>query len=84
MRNAIGIWHGVFVLLAGVLAASLAQAQDWTERNKGKLSPSARSFHAMAYDSIRQRTVLFGGTDYSVGPLSDTWEWDGANWIQRR
>ncbi len=38
----------------------------------------------MAFDSQRQRLVLFGG---SVGPTSslsnETWEWDGASWIQR-
>ncbi|MCC5830847.1 MAG: hypothetical protein JJU36_15480 [Phycisphaeraceae bacterium] len=46
--------------------------------------PQARSGHAMAYDSKRQRIVLFGGgsLDWSEqGPvLDDTWEWDGENW----
>ena len=36
---------------------------------------------AMAYDSARGVTVLFGGYD---GALDDeTWEWDGVNWTQR-
>jgi len=34
----------------------------------------------MVYDSYRRRTVLFGGTTTTGGGLSDTWEWDGANW----
>jgi hypothetical protein len=37
----------------------------------------------MAYDSARQRVVLFGGRDFTVGVVGDTWEWDGTNWMQR-
>jgi hypothetical protein len=36
----------------------------------------------MAYDVARQRVVLFGGADATTA-LADTWEWDGAIWIQR-
>ena len=36
----------------------------------------------MAYDSVRQRVVLFGGMG-SSGALGDTWEWDGGAWLQR-
>ncbi len=43
--------------------------------------PAARVLHAMAYDSLRQRVVLYGGWSGSV-PLGDTWEWDGAQWQQ--
>ncbi|MBI4870548.1 MAG: hypothetical protein HY814_03170 [Candidatus Riflebacteria bacterium] len=35
----------------------------------------------MAYDSTRQRVVLFGGLSGSA--RNDTWEWDGTNWEQR-
>jgi hypothetical protein len=47
-------------------------------------SPSARALHAMAYDSTRQRVVLFGGCVGATSPssLGDTWEWDGQNWSQ--
>jgi hypothetical protein len=41
-------------------------------------SPSARQQHAMAYDSGRQRVMLFGGQDGS--DRNDMWEWDGTNW----
>jgi hypothetical protein len=44
--------------------------------------PSARYQHALAFDSNRQRTVLFGGNNGSVN-LNDTWEWDGINWTQK-
>jgi hypothetical protein len=36
----------------------------------------------MAYDSARDVTVLFGGTDNS-SHLGDTWEWDGNAWTLR-
>src|SRR5262249_403249 len=45
--------------------------------------PPARSEHAMAYDVSRSRVVLFGGSDATLAPLSDTWEWDGSVWTQR-
>jgi len=44
--------------------------------------PPARYAHAMAYDSERGVTVLFGGWD-GYDNLSDTWEWDGVDWVQR-
>jgi hypothetical protein len=40
--------------------------------------PSGRSRHAMAYDSRRGVTVLFGGESAGgTGPLGDTWELEG-------
>jgi hypothetical protein len=44
--------------------------------------PSARGNHAMAYDPLRGRTVLFGG--FANGPLDDTWQWDGSSWVLRQ
>jgi hypothetical protein len=48
-------------------------------------SPGLRLGQAVAFDSRRQATVLFGGGNALSGPLytSDTWEWDGANWTKR-
>src|SRR5262249_61132182 len=46
-------------------------------------SPYAGSWHALAFDSVRNRTILFGGDHiqpYSLGAENDTWEWDGAQW----
>jgi len=42
--------------------------------------PSARFGSAIAYDSNRQVTVLFGGNDDQLSP--ETWEWDGVVWRQ--
>ncbi len=53
----------------------------WRERLPAN-HPSARSAHCMAYDSARQRVVLFGGAGANGAVLADTWEWDGSNWNQ--
>ena len=37
--------------------------------------------HAVAYDTARGVTVLFGGDDDDA--LADTWEWDGERWTHR-
>jgi hypothetical protein len=54
----------------------------WTKR--ASTGPPGRYASSAAYDSARQRTVLFGGISNTV-PLivGDTWEWDGAAWSQR-
>ena len=55
----------------------------WTQ--KEDIGPSARFGHAMTYDSVRSRTVLFGGSSLiggQVGSANDTWEWDGEFWTQ--
>jgi hypothetical protein len=44
-------------------------------------SPPARCCMAMAYDSARQRTVMFGGNDGAV-VVGGTWEWNGTTWLQ--
>ncbi len=48
-------------------------------------APSPRGFVYMAYDSVRARTVLFGGGLGGIGAptFNDTWEWDGTDWTQR-
>lgn len=44
--------------------------------------PSARTSHAMTYDSRRGVVVLFGGNT-NTGLSNDTWEWNGVSWVQR-
>jgi hypothetical protein len=53
---------------------------SWTQLNPAT-SPSPRFGHAMAFDSVRKRVVLFGGRSNGVRQ-ADTWEWDGSNWTQ--
>ena len=53
---------------------------DWRQMHPA-VSPPARYGHAMAYDAIRQKVVLFGGWGDSAEG-GDTWLWDGTNWTQ--
>ena len=46
------------------------------------MNPPSRSQFALAYDSIRNRTLMFGGQDSSYS-RSDTWEYDGNAWVLR-
>ncbi len=45
-------------------------------------SPPARLGHAMAYDSFRGVTILFGGLDTNQDVLGDTWRFDNHGWKQ--
>jgi uncharacterized protein (TIGR03437 family) len=49
---------------------------QWTQRSSTP-RPAARQWYAMAFDSRRQRLVLFGGSG-GRGSLNDTWEYDPA------
>ena len=73
-RGAIGIMNDTWEF----------DGNDWAERQPAN-QPSLRYGAQMEYDVGRARTVLFGGGPInSTQPLNtDTWEWDGANWIQR-
>ena len=65
---------GIFVLVA---EPARGQSIAWTQHLVS--GPSPRYGHAMAYDSARGVTVLFGGTTGG----NETWEWNGAAWTQR-
>jgi hypothetical protein len=60
-------------------------AGAWTERaaTPPAGAPAGRAGAAMAYDTLRGRAVLFGGTA-GLSHQNDTWEWDGAagTWTQ--
>ena len=46
--------------------------------------PAARTYASLAFDPLRNRLVLFGGSTAGAD-FADTWEWDGAagTWTQR-
>jgi len=62
----------------------------WTLERPAGPRPDARHGHALAYDSLRRRVVLFGGqrarrpqdlrSDGDPRYLHDLWEWDGTRW----
>jgi hypothetical protein len=57
---------------------------NWTQR-KPSAAPYARFWTSMAFDAQLGKTVLFGGDHVrpgALGPINDTWEWDGTQWTQ--
>jgi uncharacterized protein (TIGR03437 family) len=80
--------HGQVVLFGGVQGNNFSFLNDtwvwdganWTQKFP-TTSPLARAGHAMAYDSVHGKVVLFGGVGSSV-IYGDTWLWDGSNWTQ--
>jgi hypothetical protein len=82
----------VLVLFGGLIYAGAPLLGDtWTWDGNAweqvaDMGPSPRGNHRMVYDTERSRTVLFGGQVFtSAGlrsSLKDTWEWDGARWLQ--
>ncbi len=78
------------VLFSGGIGGGGPQSPDtwiWNGTNWSqatpRISPSAREGAVLAYDGATRQLVLFGGeTGTNSGLLSDTWTWDGANWIQ--
>lgn len=86
-------WLGAAVLAVGCLALMACESRavgseegvqaSWgNEHPEG--NPGPRTGHGLIYDSARGRAVLFGGIDarYTLEYLSDTWEFDGINWIE--
>lgn len=53
--------------------------RDWAPMATGAVRPPGRYDHAMVYDWLRQRTIVWGGQQLA-GSLGDTWEWDGRQW----
>jgi hypothetical protein len=82
--------HAVtFILSPGLnLLASAGFADQCTTVREPGPPPGVRQGHAMAYDSARGVTVLFGGDFYDeinqeYTAFGDTWEWDGMEWTLR-
>lgn len=63
---------------------SLLPRTTWVQIQTATLPP-ARALQALAYDSDRERLVLFGGSGVGSGSarfLNDTWEYDGQDWTE--
>jgi uncharacterized protein (TIGR03437 family) len=57
---------------------------NWTNKTSPTVpSPPGRVYHAMAFDSVNNQTVMFGGNPLKGNTFSDTWLWDGSNWTQK-
>jgi hypothetical protein len=57
----------------------------WTQ-SEPSVSPPTRDNAAIAFDPVHNLTVMYGGIRHDPGKavviLSDTWQWDGVNWIE--
>lgn len=46
-------------------------------------APTWRQLPGQAYDTLRRRTVVAGGFDFTINvSLSDAWDWDGTCWTR--
>jgi hypothetical protein len=75
----------LFAPVLAALAAPHATAQcqgQWVSIPAGGGWPAPRSGHAIAYDPVRNRTVMFGGSGAGASMDGATWEWDGTTWTR--
>ncbi|HEX2059228.1 MAG TPA: kelch repeat-containing protein, partial [Thermoanaerobaculia bacterium] len=59
---------------------------NWTKLESAE-NPSPRHFAGLAYDSDRDRIILYGGTEYAADGINlqqdhETWEFDGSQWTK--
>ena len=54
----------------------------WANLTPASGNPTARSSHAMAYDSATGTIIMFGGVNGSGVYQKDTWSWNGAAWSE--
>jgi formylglycine-generating enzyme required for sulfatase activity len=79
---------GSMVLFGGAQATRLlsgtytSTSGTWTRRIS-ILNPTERSEATLAFDSVRNETVLFGGKDTFGSALSDTWTFANNQWTYR-
>ena len=75
----------IFIFSSGVILYPLfthAHCFDWVEQHPENF-PSPRSEYSIAYDSLHERIILFGGGINSGQPAyNDTWAYDDGTWTQ--
>jgi len=82
--------RGVLVLFGGAITVggpyqAYGDTWEWDGVSWARINvsgPAARWGHMMAYDTGRNRVVLFGGFELSNGYFGDTWEYDGTAWTR--
>jgi len=60
-------------VLADVWALSLADPPTWSNLQPSGPGPSARRYHTAIYDPLRDRMLVFGGSDELGIPFGDVW-----------
>jgi len=71
----------LLVILATTDLALPAQ-DDWQLLTSIHPTPPGRYLFGFAYDSHHQHALLFGGQLFGGFYANDTWQFDGANWVQ--
>jgi formylglycine-generating enzyme required for sulfatase activity len=79
---------GTMVMFGGVQAGGLLPATFTSQNNVwaprvSVLNPALRSEAALAFDGVRNDTLLFGGVDQVGNPLGDTWTFGNDQWNYR-
>ena len=82
--------HGQVVLFGGDGSATNSLFNDtwvwdgtnWTQKDT-PTGPPPRMASAMAFDSVRNEIVMFGGYNFTTDNLNDTWVWDGDKWTEK-
>ncbi|GEM_PF-1724497 len=78
--------RGAVILVAGEDEAGTVYEDTWAFDGSSwqlvsNTGPGKRYCQGLAHDSVRRRTVLFGGYGPSLGGyLNDTLTWDGSQW----
>jgi protocatechuate 3,4-dioxygenase beta subunit len=68
---------------ADVFVVKLGESGAGWTRIYPATTPPIRSYYAMAYDSDRGRTLIFGGVGTSESQCyGETWEYDGVTWTR--
>lgn len=72
------------ILLVGAVATLSLTTPVFAQLDWSRLPGSSQAIAeaGYAYDSGRDRLVVFGGTR-GAGNLAETWEWDGTTWSRR-
>lgn len=86
-RDRVVLFGGCNGSMANACSA-IGDTWEWTTTGWTQVapttSPTARMGHTLAFDSIRNRVILFGGctgtTAFGCTPNNETWEFDGATW----
>ena len=55
---------------------------DWSLLSADPQGPAWRNFAGAAYDSERDRLVIYGGVQNRNSRMEETWEWDGQSWTR--
>ena len=72
----------VVVLHGGTSGSNETWEWNGTAWSLASTDGPSRVHHAMAYDTVRKTTLLFGGAVPEQPASSETWEYDGTTWAQ--